>query len=130
MWDVTFHEKSNLEKNCDFLKIPNFSKFTIFDKTPRKIGDTLTRIPGNLCQQLVQKCRNIWVSRNSRAKIQNFPRKVSPKFLIFTKIGGRRFHEFPGILGDKTPKNARIYGFPGILEAKFRIFPGNFYENF
>ena len=35
MWGVTFHEKSNLEKNCDFLKIPDFSKFVIFVKTPR-----------------------------------------------------------------------------------------------
>ena len=52
-----------------------------------------------------------------------------PKFPIFTKIWGRPFLEFPGIHVDKTPKNARIYGFPEILETPFRIFPGNFHEN-
>ena len=76
-----------------------------------------------------QKCKNIRVSPNSRDKIQNFPGKFLSNFLVFTKIGGRPFHEFPGILVDKTPKNARIYGFPGILDPKFRFFPGNFYEN-
>ena len=57
-----------------------------------------------------------------------FPGKLSPKFLVFTKIRGRPFHEFPGILIDKTRENAGIYGFPRILELKSRFFPGNFYE--
>ena len=94
-----------------------------------KIGGTPTKIPGNLVQHKPQKCKNIRVSRNSRVKIQNFPGKFLSKFLIFTKIRGRPFHEFPGILVVRTPENARIYGFPGILELKFRFFPGNFYEN-
>ena len=61
--------------------------------------------------------------------MQIFPGKFSPKFLVFTKIWGRPFHEFPGILVDKTPENAEIYGFPGILELKSRFFPGNFCQN-
>ena len=58
----------------------------------------------------------------------DFPGKFSPKFLVFTKIWGRHFREFPGILVDKITKNTRIYGFPWILEPPFRFFPGNFYE--
>ena len=127
MWIAVFHEKSNLEKNYDFLKIPNFSKFTIFVKTP-EIGDPSTKIPRNLCHHKTQKCKNIRVSRNSRAEIQIFPGKFLSKFRVFTKIRGRHFHEFPGILVDKTPKNARIYGFPGMLELKGRFFPGNFHQ--
>ena len=30
---------------------------------------------------------------------------------------------------DKTTKNARIYGFPGIFDPRFRLFPGNFHQN-
>ena len=58
----------------------------------------------------------------------DFPGKFSPKFLVFTKIWGRHFREFPGILVDKITKNSRIYGFPRILEISFRFFPGNFHE--
>ena len=93
------------------------------------MGDTSTKIPGNLGPHKPPKCKNIRVFRNSQVKTQIFPGKFLSKFLIFTKIRGRHFHEFPGILVDKTPENARIYGFPGMLELKFRFFPGNFYEN-
>ena len=44
------------------------------------LGSTFSRIPGNFGRQNPGKCRNIWVSRNSRAKSQIFPRKFSPKF--------------------------------------------------
>ena len=80
MWDVIFHEKSNLEKK-------------------------------------------LWFPENSEfLEIHNF-RQNAPK-LVTTR------RKFPGILVDRTPQNARIYAFPGILETKFRIFPGNFCQNF
>ena len=109
-------------------------KFRIFrnsrfsSKHP-EISDLSTKIPGNLGHPKLQKCKNIWVSRNLRAQIHNFPGKFLSKFRVFTKIRGQRFREFPGILVDKTTKNAGIYVFPGILEPKSRFFPGNFYEN-
>ena len=162
MWIVRFHEKSNLEKNYDFLKIPDFSKFTSFIKTPRnwwpldensrefvspqdpkmqeymgfpefttpnpefsreiftKIfsfhenrGSTFSRIPGNFGRQNPQKCKNIWVSRNSRAEMQIFPGKFLSKFGIFTKFRGhpsRNSREF----GSKKPRKMQKYtGFTG-----------------
>ena len=121
-------KKSNLEK-----KIVISWKFRIFQnsrfssKHPES-DDPSTKIPGNLGHHKTKKCKNIWVSRNSRVKNQIFPGKFLSKFLIFMKIGGRPFHEFPGILVDKIAKNARIYGFPEIHETQSKIFPGNFYE--
>ena len=47
-----FMKKVVSRKNCDFLKIPDFSKFTIFVKTP-EIGDPSTKIPGNLCHHKI-----------------------------------------------------------------------------
>ena len=129
MWDATFHEKSNLKK-----KITISWKFLIFrnsqflSKLP-EISDPSTKIPGNLGPHKTKKCKNIRVSRNSWVKNQIFPRKFLSNFLVFTKIRGRLFHEFPGILVDKPPENAGIYGFPGILELKSRFFPGNFHQN-
>ena len=104
----------------------NFTKISNFHENR---GSPFSRIPGNFGRQNSQKCKNIRVSWNSRDKIQNFPGKFLSKFLVFTKIGGQHFPEFPGILVKKTPKNARIYGFPRILAPKSRFFPGNFYEN-
>ena len=94
----------------------------------QNLGPTFSEIPGNLWSPQCVKCKNMRVSRNSRDPIHIFPGKFSPKFLVFTKIWGRHFREFPGILIDKITKNARIYGFPWVLETQFRIFPGNFHE--
>ena len=49
---------------------------------------------------------------------QNTPKLVTPR------------RKFPGIWVPTSPQNARIYGFPGILEPKFRFSPGNFCQNF
>jgi len=120
---VASRKNLRFPENSKFFEIHNFRQNSPKLVTPRR------KFPGIWPPHKTQKCKNIWVSPNSRDKIQNFPGKFLSKFLIFMKIRGRPFHEFPGILVVRTPKNVRIYGFPGILELKSRFFPGNFYEN-
>ena len=127
-WVLYFMKKVTSRKIVISWKFLIFQNSQFSSKRP-EISDLSTKIPGNLDHLKSQKCKNIRVSRNLRDQIQNFPGKFSPKFLVFTKIWGQPFHEFPGILVDHTPENARIYGFPRILERKSRVFPGNFYEN-
>ena len=88
------------------------------------LGSTFSRIPENFGRQNHQKCRSIWVSRNFRPKIQTFPGKFSPKFGIFTTFWGRPVTKFPGILVEKNPRNAEIYGFQVFLGVKIEVFPG------
>ena len=148
-------------KNCDFLKIPDFSKFTIFDKTPRKwrpldensrefgsvacvkmqeymgfpelsvqnsdfsreisvkissfhenLGSPFSRIPGNFGRQNTWNCRNIWVSRNSRAEIQIFPGKFLRKFGIFTKFRGHPSRNSREFRSTDPRKMQKYMGFP------------------
>ena len=62
---------------------------------------------------------------------------ISWKFQIFRNSQFSSIHpeisdpstKIPGNLGPPRSKNARIYGFPGMLELKDRFFPGNFHEN-
>ena len=67
--------------------------------------------------------KKLWFPENSWFfKIHNFLQNA-PKVVTSRQ-------KFPGIWGTLSPENARIYGFPGILEAKLRFFPGNFCQNF
>ena len=158
---IYFTKKVASRKNCDFLKIPDFSKFTIFVKTPRKWrpidensrefrspqdlkmqeytgfpeftrpnsgffpgnfcqifsfhenpGSTFSRIPGNFGRQNSQKCRNIWVSRNSRAEIQIFPGKFLRKFGIFTKFRGHPSRNSREFWSTEPRKMQEYTGFP------------------
>ena len=74
----------------------------------------------------------LWNLKNSRdarnSKISNF--SGSSKISSFHENRGPSFLKFLGIVVDKTPKNARIYGFPEIIETKVSFFPGNFDQNF
>ena len=107
---------------------PRKKMFTTLSNFRRNRGPDFSEIPGNCEYHNVWKCKNIRVSRNHRDKIQIFPEKCRPRFLVFVEIGGHPFREFPGIHVDKITKNTRIYVFPEILDVKPRFFPGNFYE--
>ena len=165
-----FTKKVISRKNRDFLKIPNFSKFPIFDKTPRKWrpldensrefvstralkmqeytgfpefssqnsefsreifvkifsfhenrGSTFSRIPGNFGRQNTQKCKNIRVSRNSRAEIQIFPGKFLRKFGIFTKFRGHPSRNSREFWSKKPRKMQKYTGFTSFWGVKFRF---------
>ena len=65
--------------------------------------------------------KKLWFPENSEFfEIHEF-RQNTPK-LVTSRL------KFPGICVTPRPKNARIYGFPWILEHPFRIFPGNFHD--
>ena len=157
-----FMKKVASRKNWDFLKIPNFSKFPVFSKTPRNwwpldensrefrspqalkmqeytgfpkftrpnaefsreisvkissfhenTGSTFSRIPGNFGHQNTRKCKNIRVSRNSRAEIQIFPGKFLRKFGIFTKFRGHPSRNSREFWSKKPQKMQKYTGFTG-----------------
>ena len=67
--------------------------------------------------------KKLWFPENSQFFeihnfLQNSPKLVTPRL------------KFPGIWVTTRPKNTRIYAFPGIVETKFRIFPGKFLSKF
>ena len=95
-----------------------------------EIGDTSTKIPGNLCQQIVQKCRNIRVSRNSRDKIQTFPRKVSTPISNFHENRGSTFSRIPGNFGRQNSKKCKNIRVSRNSRDKIQIFPGKFLSKF
>ena len=54
-----------MRQNSEFSP-KSFTKIFSFHENP---GSTFSRIPGNFGRHNPEKCRNIWVSRNSRAEI-------------------------------------------------------------
>ena len=77
---------------------------------------THTKMLGVIFHEKSSLTKKLWFPENSWFfKIHNFrqntPRLVTPR------------RKFPGICVPSRPKNARIYGFSGILELKFRFFP-------
>ena len=85
-----------------FVKILNFHE---------NRGSTFSRIPGNFGRQNAQKCRNIRVSPNSRAKIQIFPGKFLAKFGIFTKFRGHPSRNSREFWSKKPRKMQKYTGF-------------------
>ena len=80
-------------------------------------------MPDVVFHEKISLTKKLRFSKNSEFfEIPNF-RQNSPKL-----VTPRR--EFPGICVSNLCKNAGIYEFPEILETKFRIFPGNFDQNF
>ena len=85
-----------------------FVKISNFHENP---GSTFSRIPGNFGRQDPKKCRNIWVSRNSRAKIQIFPGKFLRKFGIFTTFWGHPSRNSREFWSKKPRKMQKYTGF-------------------
>ena len=94
--------------NSDFSR-EIFVKISGFHENP---GSHFSRIPGNFSRQNTRNCRNIWVSPNSRPKMQIFPGKFLSKCEIFTTFWGhpsRNSREF----GSSQPRKMQKYaGFP------------------
>ena len=80
---------------------PKFQKSRIFRGPPKfsifiKIGVTFSRIIKNWNQHNYVKCNNLRVSRNYRAEIQIFPRKMLTIISSFRRNLGSLFSRIPG----------------------------------
>ena len=124
-----FTKKVVSRKNCDFLKIPNFSKFTIFIKTPRNwwhLDENSREFVSVTCAKMQEYTGFPEFSRQNS--------EFSPK--SFTKISN--FHEnpvstfsrIPGNFGRQNPGKCRNIRVSHNSRAEFQIFPGKFLRKF
>ena len=124
-----FTKKVASRKNCDFLKIPNFSKFTIFVKTPRNWWplDKNSREFGSPQDPKMQEYMGFpeFLSQNSE-----FSRKIFTKIFSFHEIPGSTFSWIPGNFGRQNPGKCRNIRVSHNSRAEFQIFPGKFLRKF
>ena len=114
MIGVLFHEKSGLEKKLWFPENSEFFEIHNFRQNAPKLVLPRRKFPGILSPTKPKKCKNIRVSLNSWASIQNFPGKFSrhSKNLEFSWIS-----ENPEISGKGWPrqKRSQIFNFQRVF---------------
>ena len=110
-WQVLYFTKKVISrKNRDFLKIPNFSKFPIFVKTPQNWWP-LDKNSQEFRSPQDPKMQEYTGFMELSSQNSDFSREIFTKILNFHDILGWSVTKFPGILMKKTPENTEIYGF-------------------
>ena len=124
-----FTKKVISRKNCDFLKIPNFSKFTIFVKTPRKWRpiDENSREFGPPQDPKMQEYTGFpeFTRPNSE-----FSREIFTKISSFHENPGSTFSRIPGNFGRQNSQKCRNMRVSRNSRPKIQTFPGKFLRKF
>ena len=125
-WCVLYFTKKVISrKNCDFLKIPDFSKFTIFVKTPRNWWpiDENSRESGGTQAPKMQEYMGFpeFTRPNSE-----FSREISVKIFSFHENLGPTFSRIPGNFDWQNSGKCRNIGVSRNARPKIQIFPGKF----
>ena len=126
MGGVTFHEKKVISrKNCDFLKIPDFSKFTIFVKTPRNwwpLDENSREFVSATCAKMQEYTGFPEFSRQN----SEFSPKSFTKISNFHENPGSTFSRIPGNFGRQNSQKCKNIRVSQNSRPKIQIFPGKF----
>ena len=114
-------------KSKKFTRRPKFKNLKFFGvlqnfQFSRKSRSLLFEISGNCGRQNSKKCRNIWISRNSRDENQIFPRKMSTTILDFCRkyilgIWCFQFYKFIGACIRSGNKFIVLYGYKKFFDV-------------
>ena len=124
-----FTKKVASRKNCDFLKIPNFSKLPIFVKTPRNwwpLDENSREFRSPQDPKMQEYTGFTEFSRQN----SEFSWEIFTKIFSFHENRGSTFSRIPGNFGRQNSRKCRNIRISPNSRPKIQIFPGKFLSKF